>query len=742
MTSSPVGYPQTTVETSDDDAIDVRVVVNFVRRRFAVLLSVTAAVFLMALVALVMITPRYTATTQILLDRSKVNIVKMDQVASDTVLDSPGVDTEVQLMQSRGVAERVAASLNLEQDPEFNANLEKPGPMDRFKALVTGEAPPAPRVTKDVPPATREAVIRKLLDNIKVRRVGLTYTIDLTYTSTSPKNASRIANAFAQQYLLGQLGAKSSATEQASGWLESRVNQLRAQLEEAERAVQAYRAANGLFDAAGNQTLTQQEISSLNGQLASARANQAEAEARLNTARRQLASGSTGEDVGEALSSGVVSNLRSQRAEVSRKLSDLQVRYGPRHPELVAAQRQLADIDSQIQAEIRRVISNLDAQAQVARQRTGSLQGSLGASRGTLQANSAAGVRLGELERNAESVRTLYQTFLDRYRETTAQQGVQTSDTRIIAAATEPRSAAFPKANLFLAGGLALGLLLAIAAAVVLELLEQSLSTSADVERWLRTPSVGSIPDLPSTLEKASAAERKQWPPDYVLDKPMSSFAEAFRSVRAAIMTGRGGDQIKVLALTSAIPGEGKTTTSLCLARTLAAGGLKVIVVDCDLRRRSINRILPLPPKVGLVEVLQRKIGWRHAVQVDERSGAVFLPISDAPLDGSNVFDLPTMDALLAELRNEFDLVILDTAPVLAIAETRTLATKADAVLFLVRWRKTAMQASNAAIRQLEAVGAVVAGVALTQVDVREQARSGYGDAGYHYKAYKSYYAQ
>lgn len=740
MSTSQTEYPQIGAgDPSDADVIDVRTVMRLIRRRLKVIVAIIAVSMLVAVAMLASSEPLYSATSELLLDRTKLNVVKIEEVSGDAVLDSAGVDTEVQVLQSRALAGRVADALKLVNEPSFNSALQPPGMMDKVKNFIGGAPPPADPASPAVITAQRERIITKLLRNLKVRRVGLTYAIDLTYTAPDPKAAALVANEFARQYLLNQVGTKTNATANASSWLEQRVAALRAQLEATERAVQEYKAANGLLEANGNQSLTQQEISALNGQLATARANQAEAEARLNTARRQLAGGSSGGDVGEALSSPVVSNLRSQRAEASRKVADLQSKYGERHPELVTARKQLADIDEQIEEEIQRVISNLDAQAQVARQRTASIQGSLGASRGTLQANSAAGVRLAELERNAESVRTLYQAFLDRYRETTAQAGAQQPEARIIAPATTPNGPSYPKPALFVGGGLAAGLLLAISAAVFLELLEQSLSTASDVKRRLRVPSLGSIPELASTLEKDQAADRNRWPPDYVLAKPHSAFAEAFRSIRASLMAT--GEPIRVLALSSALPGEGKTTSALCLARTLAMGGARVLVVDCDLRRRAVGRILPDTPEAGLVEVLTGQVDWRSVIHHDAASGADFLPVSGRPLTVADLFDTPAMDKLLAELRGVYSLVILDTAPVLAIAETRVIAAKADAVLFLVRWRKTPGPASEAAIRQLEAVGAHVAGAVLTQVDVREQARTGFGDPGLHYKAYRAYYA-
>jgi capsular exopolysaccharide synthesis family protein len=195
-----------------------------------------------------------------------------------------------------------------------------------------------------------------------------------------------------------------------------------------------------------------------------------------------------------------------------------------------------------------------------------------------------------------------------------------------------------------------------------------------------------------------------------------------------------------VIAITSALPGEGKTTTSLCLARTAALQGARVVVVDCDLRRRTVNRLLRADPATGLLEVLSGEATLQQAIVVDEPTGAHVLPLAKSAFTPKDVFGTVAMDRLLADLRARYDLIILDTAPILPVADTRVLAPKADTVVFLARWRKTPQQAIEAAFRLLAGTGAHVGGVALTQMDMKQQTKYGYGDPGYYYAEYKKYY--
>ena len=709
-------------------------------RHARVFCAVSALVFVAAVVMTMRATPLYTATANVMLDVRKNQVVDTQAVLSGLPADTAVVDSEVEVLKSRHLAARVVDTLHLDQDPEFNGTLRKPGGVRGVIAGISelfggGSAKPAansPIARKKL----HEQIVMGVLHRLDVKRSGLTYVINVSFTSQSPAKASQIADAFAQLYLTEQMETKFDATQQANTWLNQRLAELRVQVQAADDAVSQYKIANNLLSASGT-TLTEQEISNYNQQVTTARAQEAEANARLQQAERQLAAGSNGEDVGEALGSTVIQQLRAQRAQVSANVAQLQEKYGSRHPEMLKAQRQLADIDSQIQAEIKRIIANLQGQAQIAHQRTAAIASSQGAARGQLAENNRASVRLNELQRNADATHTLYDSFLNRFKQTSAEQGIEHSDARIVSSSSIPTSQSSPdvKRNLML--GLLLALAAGVAAVLLAERLDQGLVTAEDVERRLDMPHLGAIPHLASVTD-----ERDVVPVDYVLDKPLSSFAEAFRALRASLLYARLGEPIQILAVTSALPDEGKTTTAVALGRSAAQAGSRVCVIDCDLRRRNVNRLLGVDPEKGLLDVLSGQVSVEDVLLIDERSGAAFLPLARSAFTPKDVFGSPAMERLLKTLRGKFDLIILDTAPVLAVADTRVIATRADAVLFLTRWRKTAQKAVEAGLKTLQSAGAHVAGVALTQVDMKEQARYGYGDPGYYYAEYKKYYTR
>lgn len=726
------------LSSSAAEAFSLRNLINIFRRRIRLFGGVALLVFLAALLVTARATPRYTAQAQVMLNVRQSQVLDTQQVLSNLPAETGVVDSEVEVLQSRDLARQVAEVLRLENDPEFNWVLREPGGLGAFIARVQGKTLPRP-----TPPTTpeeirlgRERAASALRGGLAVQRMGLTYIIGVNFTSLNPEKSARIANAFAGQYIANQVSDKGGANRQANSFLEARLNQLRGEVQSAEAAVEAYRSANNLLTSSGA-TLTEQEVSTYNQQLATAQADQAVEEARLRAARSQLARGSTGGDVGEALQSSVVGQLRGQRSTVAARVADLQARYGPEWPALVRARQELAAIDGQIQAEIQRVISNLEARVQVARDRTASLRSTLGRTRGALASNNAASVRLNELERNAQSVRTLYEGLLERYQETTNQSGNETADSRLLQAARASGAPSSPNVPVNLVLGFILALGCGLAAVVLVELMDDGLITSEDVQRRLGLPMLGTVPLMMSIAERK---DRRMAPTDYLLNRPLSAFAESFRTLRTSIMYAKLGSAAKVVVVTSALPGEGKTTTAVCLAISAAQAGLKVVIVDCDIRRRNVSRLLGVDADHGLLDVLDGSKALGEVLLKGEASGAWVLPIAKREFTPREVFNTPEMAALLSKLREDFDMVILDTAPVLAVAETRVLASQADAVMFLARWRKTPAKAAEAALRSLEQSEATVAGAVLTQVDMQEQARYGYGDPGYYYTAYKGYY--
>jgi polysaccharide biosynthesis transport protein len=710
-------------EPDVDDAalIDLRGIGRVIRRRALIIAIIVAIAALIALIAYMTAERRYVATAQVALERTAEKVIAEDQVTPTVDPDSAAVDTEVEALRAPALIGAVVDKLRLDRNADFNGGL-----------VVPANANAAPD------PLARSRAIGNVLGNLTVKRSGLSYAISISYESTSPVLAAQIVNTISQTYVASQVGTKSGATKRASRFLEDRLQQMRGQVLTAEKAVADFRAANDLFAASNLSSVSQEGLSNLSTQAAQAQAENAAAQARLSTTRSQLARGRSGDELGEALDSPVVSQLRAQRAQIGRDVASLEKRYGPLHPDLQRAQQAQANTDAQIAAEVRRIVASTALQANIASQRAASLEGAINRAEGKLAADNNASVRLNELERNAESARTIYRSFLDRYRQTIAQEGLEQSDSYIIAAARVPAVPSAPNALVYAAAALVGGLGAAALVVLLLQLLERGVETSDTVEKSFGLTMLASIPDA-ATLPEYRKGALPAPPMDLILQRPQSLLAESFRSLRTSIMFATPDLKHRVIAIASSVPGEGKTTTAICLVRSAAVAGISTLLIDCDPRRRATSRQFGGNVKAGLSELLAGKATLDQVLVQDSDTGAWLLPqrveAGELTLTEGGAFA-----QLLTQLRDRFDLIVLDTAPVLAVDEARVIASMADGVVFLVRWRKTAAKAAEIALNRLADVEANVLGIALTQVNVVEQARAGFGDAGYYYKDVASYH--
>jgi len=321
----------------------------------------------------------------------------------------------------------------------------------------------------------------------------------------------------------------------------------------------------------------------------------------------------------------------------------------------------------------------------------------------------------------------------------TARRALFQPDSRLVSPATPPLSASSPNLIVNLVLGLALGLGLALATAFFRERWSQSLNTIDDIDRLLGVEFLNSVPTLSSAVDQPKTRD----PAEAVILHPLSSYAEAFRSLATTLLyrarepgNGRG----KVIGITSSLPKEGKTTTSIAVARVLALSGKKVAILDADLRRRSVTQTLAPQAAEGWVEVVGGSAQLKDILIVDG-TGATLVPAAINAHLATSPFTGSAFDELIETLRRTFDVIVVDTAPVLAVDDTRVLLKHLDTLAMLARWRQTPVKAIRAALHQVRTVGGSVSGVAMTMVDLKNQARSGYGDASDYYGDMKDYYA-
>lgn len=688
---------------------DPRVAWMVFRRNLLLFLTVAALICAAVAGWVIAQTPIYSATASLLVRPQADAVIDVKAVSPDLPQTTDLVNTQVKLMQSPALAWRVAETY--------------------IKNYPT---------SKLVRNQTQAQVAQAVTGMTSIYRAASTYVIEVQVKSNEPREAADLANLFVTEFVDADKGMKVRANTAANTWLRQRTVELEREATSADAALQQYKVRNGLISTIGS-TLSEQEISTLNQQIAQAQAELAEKQGRLTAARRQLSQGGGGADVGAALGSGTIGTLRSREAEAAGTVAQLESRYGDLHPEVRKARSQLTSVRGEIQLEINRILSNLEAEVQVAASRMASLQASKSRSTGVLSSNNSAQVGLGELQRRADAAKAIYETFLNRSRETGAQEGLQRADTRVDALAAVPSEPSFPNrrlaAVLGLMGAVAGGLL----AIGVAEYVQGGIRTKSDVEQRLGVRYAGAVPTLGSTLGKLRATEP---PHEYIVSHPFSIFAESFRGLRAFLLLGTGAvaGASRAVAITSALPQEGKTTTALCLARTSAMGGTPTVLVDCDLRRRGSSEALGITESDGIYDYLNGKATLEQALILDQATGLYVLGSAQPQPNAQDPLTSENMARLMAALRKRFEVIVVDTAPVLGVADARVVAASVDRVLLITRWRSTSVRACEAAIDLLLNAQAKISGVALTQVDITKYASTGHTDSYGYYKKFKGYY--
>jgi polysaccharide biosynthesis transport protein len=688
-------------------------------RRWRLVLVVFLSISALGVILTLSQTPRYSSTALLMIDPTPDQIVPEKQGLSARS-EAAVVDSEIEVLKSPWLAARLVGELDLAEDPQWGT----PNP-------DTAQAKP---VSLPDTPLMSDELVLAVAEAITIRRRGLSYVVEVTAESESPAQAAAMANGLSGLYLRSLVEARYDSSEKANDWLKDRLGELKLEVERNQAAVQSYRAKTNLLTAEGV-SLVEHQLAQVQGSLLQTRAQYAQKNAEYKLLADISESGKTVATMSSP--NDAMRDLRAKEADVAQQIADLQSRYGPAHPALAQALEEKAALDTRIADEMERTTSRSKLEADALGARISVEQNDLAMLHQGLVAENFDQVRLESLQTDAEAAQSVYESFLQRYHEV-ARQGTTTGvGARLLSPARLPSFPTSPHflLNFALAGVAAL--VLALLAALLAERLRDSVETTEEVERRVGARALVAIPLL-RKKHMRNLPKQSQTPTAYLMAKRLSPFAESFRVLQSAVrLANRPGR--KVVAITSAMPGDGKTTTALGLARVAAMGGQKSIIVDCDVRMRAINDLLRINPEDGLQEVLTGDKGWREVVGRDEPSGAHVLPAS--MLTSKDLFGTGAMEDLIRELAAEYDLVVLDCPPVFAVADARTIGSLADSVIVVARSGKTSVRALQAAIEQLQLAGANVLGVALNRVDIRRTRRSFY-DGLYYSKAFTGYYTR
>lgn len=720
------------------EEIDLRELLRKLNRRRRAIIGIFFLIVVVTGLYLYQATPLYTAQTQLTLDLRQSRVTDIQEVLSGLSADASVIGTEMDILRSSSLLERVVDSLRLQQDPEFNPDLLDDGSLSLGRQIIdwlrglwfleAGEDDLSPEEQERL---LTQKIVEHLQKNLTVDHRRQSHTINLAYTSQSPRRAAQVANTLADLYLTDQLEAKFEATRRANEWLAQRLEKMRLEVQASEQAVKNLRERSNLIQTRGG-TILEQQMGDVNAQLIEARVRISQAEARLSSAREVMNRPGGIESLGEVLDSKNIQQLRAEETSLRRKRAELSQRYGPRHPQMVQVEAEMKDLQDKLQEEVSRIMQSLENEVQVAKAAETALRRSLNELQSQAGRAMQSELELRELERQAESARTLYESFLGRFQETREQDALQRPDARIISPADIPTQPSYPRKKMTLGLGALAGLMFGVMGAFILETLDRGFRTGDQVEQSTGLSVLGMVP----LLSRAQGT-----PMEYVLKKPFSSLSESLRAIRTAIQLSNVDKPPKTILVTSTLPREGKSSFCMALGRMAAMSGTKTLVVDADLRRPTIAQTFShVQAEAKLEDVLRGQSEIKQAIVKDPDSGLnLLLAHGKAPAVGE-MLGSQRMKSMLAKLEEYYDLIIVDTPPVMGVSDAWTLARSVDAVIYVIRWAETPRETVRSALRQLEMLDIPVAGTFLSMINVKQQSRYGYGGYGYYYGKYKKYY--
>jgi polysaccharide biosynthesis transport protein len=634
--------------------------------------------------------PRFTAKAVLALDARKVQVVE-HEIVSRLPQENAALRTELDVIGSRSAAEEVVDRLKLTSDAEIRRVAGQSGSLwqnlaGNARQSLRSWFPWIPEIlpvpySATLPTFSRSQLADWIVNNVKVNNDGRSLTIEVAFTSESPVMAARIANGLAETYLDDQVRTKTVSTVKATHWLHEQLITMRHDLEKSEAAVDDFRRQSGLDEAKG-ETLPSQSLSEINADLVAVRSDRTRAEAKLQAAREgDLAT------VPEVLASPIIQHLRQEMAEID---SEIAVRrdYGPAF-KLDALESRSAVVQKQMGREMNRILASFSNEVAAARKREAELTQAF--QEMEKQASHAAQVsfRLNQLQREVDANRTMYDAFLTRYKEAMEQEGLAAPDARLISRAEIPYAPVFPNKQRFLLFGAIGGLAVGGALAFLRNGLDRRIRQASEVEVVTGVPVFGLLPKVPRW--------RGLQPQDYPVNDPHSRFCAALSRIHTVLRAPKSTDRAQVILVTSAQSGDGKTSFCISLARSLAKTGSRVLVIDADPYRSQVPSLFDASISQACAPIANQPARLGDIVQSDSKSTVHFIlaPTED---DLQLLIHSGGFATLLEEARQAYDIVIIDTPPVMASAEAALIGRYADTRILLVRWGQTSWDEMTATV--------------------------------------------
>jgi capsular exopolysaccharide synthesis family protein len=705
------------------------------KRRWSIL-GLTVIVAVIAALVAYSIRPAYRGTATLLIEQGKTKVVSIEEVYSQGLVQREYLQTQVEILKSDELARKTIQKLKLTTHPDFDPRQAEPGLQAKFLAFFVDEPPAA---TDEG--AILKVVTRQFKKNLQVQLVRNSQLAQISFVSHDPELAAKVPNALAETFIESDLDARVAMTQKATEWLRERMGELRGKVDAAEKALQDYRDRERIVDAKGLALSgASRQLEELTKSLVEARAKRAEAEAgyalvqQINAGRSKASY----DTIPAVLRHPLVQRMKEQESEAERRLGEAAKRYGPEHPTMIKARAEVDAARENTRRQIEIVVAGLAKEYEVARANEAAVERALGQSKADIQGLNRKEFQLGVLEREVQQNRNLYDMFVNRLKETSAAGDLQSTIARVVDPATVPNMPHAPNKKQIVGISAAVALVLAAMLALLLDRLNNTLNSTSGVEQRLGVPALGVL----QLIKGISGAQKKKGFISELafFNDSQSAFSEAVRTIRTSVLMSALDEPRKVVVVTSSVPEEGKTTVSYNLA--CALGQVKrVLLIDADMRRPKIAKLIGLDARApGLADLVAGQAQVSDCVVHQQKAGIHVLPAGTVPPNPLELISSKRFSDVVTKLKEAFDIVIFDSAPLQLVSDSLVLSTFASEVIYVVKADATPYQVAQNGLKRLRRVDAPILGVVLNQLDI-EKAEKYYGEySGYKsYKGYKGY---
>ncbi len=689
-------------------------------KRKWIVLGCIAAVFGGSLVATLRTTPIYDAVGSIAINKPDPILQSLrDANTMADYYDPTDLDTEVRILRSDLLALEVVKQLNMDRLPEYGG---KAAPSSSSLELTTDALQP------DSARAT--ALLGSFKANLRVMLEPNTRIIDIHYRSPNKELAARVVNTIANTYIEQNFKTRFESTMQASDWLSRQLVDLQMKVETSQEKLVKYQKDHQILGIDDKQNITTAKLDELNKELTAAESDRMQKESvyRLAESGDPESANSTMngamQDKVTASTSALLEKLHEQKADLQIQIAQLSTQFGPAYPKLAQLNNQIQEIDTQTQNEMKKVASRLRGDYMASLQRENMLRAALEQQKQQQNKLNESAIEYSFLKRDFETNRTLYEGLLQKLKEAGVTAGLRSNNIRQVDIARTPGAPAEPNIPRNLGFGFVLGLTSGIGLAFLLEGIDNTVRTPEQAQVISGLPSLGMIPlgsrtNIEASSRSLSVASSKEVVELITQSRPQSQMSEAYRALRTSLLLTSVGAPPKVILVTSALPQEGKTTTSINTATVLAQKGTRVLLIDADLRRPSIHKTLGIGPRIGLSNVLT---GGATLQEATFRSSFLpnlyILPAGTPPPNPAELLASAQMAEILVGLREQYDHIVMDTPPTLSVTDAVVLSPSADAVVLVIRCGQTTKPALRRSREILSQVNARVSGVLLNAVDL------------------------